>query len=157
MTDLVVNNINVQLDLMLEDLTNQLTSIKQDTNWLVSNSINQEDMDEIRNRFSSVDDNLALVENFCGNQDTNNSPLCQEVYNIKTAVEIMDQTQAQKLEEINQTTLSTWNLLSGEIRTNIDSILTDVGIIKAQTTDINATVHQILENQESEINIRIIS
>lgn len=155
--NLVIGNINVQLDQMLSELTNQLTAVKQDTTWLVSNAINQQDMQEIRNRFTSIDDNLALVENFCGTEDTNNSPLCQEVYNIKTAIAIMDTTQAQKLEEINQTTLNTWNLLSGEITTKIDSLLTDVGIIKAQTTDINATVHKILENQESEIHIRIIS
>jgi len=156
-TDLVVNNINVQIDQLLEELTLQISAVKEDTNWLVSNAINQEDMSEIRNRFSAVDNNLANIENFCSTSDTNTSALCQEVYNIKTAIEIMDQTQEQKLDELNQTTLNTWNLLSGTIASNIDSLLIDVGIIKAQTTDINATVHQILENQESEINIRIIS
>lgn len=155
--NLVIGNINVQLDEMLLEVTNQVAAVKEDTLWLVSNAINQEDMNEIRNRFTAVDSNLANIENFCSTDDTNSSALCQEIYNIKTAINIMEETQEQKLDEISQTTTNTWNLLSGDIKTNIDSLLIDIGVIRAQTTDINATVHQILDNQESEINIRIIS
>jgi len=156
-TGLVVGDLNVQLSEMLDQITAEVASVKEDTTWLVSNAMNQDNMQEVRNRFASIDSNLALVEDFCSTADTNNSALCQEVYSIKNAIAIMDQEQSQKLDEINTTTLNTWDLLSGSIATNINTILTDVGIIKAQTTDINATVHQILDNQESDISIRVIS
>lgn len=155
--DAIVGDISEQLNDVLSEITSQIIEVKQDTNWLVSNAINQTDMQEIRNKFAVLNNNMNNLENFCSTADTNNSELCKEIYNIKQSINVMNQTQEQKLNEIHTVNINTWNLLSGDIATKIDSLLTDIGIIKAQTTDINSTVHQILDNQESEINIRIIS
>jgi hypothetical protein len=69
----------------------------------------------------------------------------------------MDSEQQTKLDEINTTTVNTWQLLSGDVTTSINSLLSDIGINKEQTTDINSTVHEILDSQQSEIQVRIIS
>lgn len=153
----VVVDLNNKLDTMLADLTNQLTNLQSDANWVVTHAMNDTDMIEIENRFSNIDSNLQAIENFCSTDDTNNSALCQEIYNIKEAINIMYNEQEAKLNEIDTTTTNTWDLLSGDIATNIDTLLADVGIIKSQTTDINQTTHQILDDMESEVNARIIS
>lgn len=155
--NLVIGDLTVQLDGLLESLTDQIVSVKEDTNWLVTHAMNDSDMDEIEARFNSIDNNLQLLEQFCSTQDTNSSALCQEIYNIKSAIAVMDSEQQTKLDEINTTTVNTWQLLSGDVTTSINSLLSDIGIIKEQTTDINSTVHEILDSQQSEIQVRIIS
>ena len=59
--------------------------------------------------------------------------------------------------DLNQTTLSTCNLLSGDIATNLDAVLISVGIIQTQTTEINETLSQIRQEQLEEIRIYTIS
>ena len=156
-TGLVTGDLNVQLNSVLEQLTTQVQSVKEDTTWLTTHAMNDSDRAAIDNKFANVDGNLALLEQFCSNSDTNSSALCQEIYNIKAAAVVMHNSQVAKLDELDNTTTTTWEFVSGSLSSRIDTILTDVGIIKAQTTDINSTVHQILDNQESQIDARIIS
>ncbi len=157
LNNIVVGDLSAQMDTVLANLTAQLDSIKSDTNWLVSNAMNQDDMTEIRGRFDTVDSSLSTVEQFCSNGDTNSSALCQEIYNIRSAIQVMEAEQNASLDEINTTTTNTWLLLSGDISTNIDTLLTDIGIIKSQTTDINSTTHEILDEIQSEVRVSIIS
>ena len=153
----LTGDMNTQMSNMLTQLTAQVSDVKNDTNWLAHHAMNDTDKAAIDQRFNSLDNNLSQVEAFCSNSDTNSSALCQEIYNIKDAVAVMKAEQDNTLATINTTTTNTWNLLSGQIATNIDTLLTNIGIIKAQTTDINSTVHQILDNQESQVSVRIIS
>jgi len=152
----VVNGLSTQMDEMLADLTNQLNNVRSDTNWLVLNAMNQDNADEINARFTNVDQNLNAILNMCST-DTNSNELCTELYNIESVMRTLNDEQNGYIETINNTTTNTWELLSGDIATNIDSLLTDVGIIKAQTTDINATTHQILDEMQSEVRGSIIS
>ncbi len=156
-TGLVTGDLNVQLNSVLEQLTTQVQSVKEDTIWLTTHAMNDSDRAAIDNKFANVDGNLALIEQFCSNSDTNSSALCQEIYSIKAAAVVMHNAQVTKLDELDNTTTTTWEFVSGSLSSRIDTILTDVGIIKAQTTDINSTVHEILNNQESQIDARIIS
>jgi len=156
-TGLVTGDLNVQLNSVLEQLTLQLQNVKDDTTWLTTHAMNDSDRDVIYQRFDNVDGNLSLLEEFCSTSDTNSSALCQEIYNIKAAAVVMHNEQVAKLEELDNTTTTTWEFVSGSLSQRIDTLLTDVGIIKAQTTDINSTVHEILDNQESQIDARIIS
>jgi hypothetical protein len=119
--------------------------------------MNDTDRAAIDQKFSNIDGNIALIEQFCSNDQTNSSALCQEIYTIKAAAVVMHNEQVAKLDEIDNTTTTTWEFVSGSLSTRIDTLLTDVGIIKAQTTDINSTVHEILDNQQSQIDVRIIS
>ena len=156
-TSLVAGDLNAQLNVMLEQLSTQVQSVKDDTTWLTIHAMNDTDRAAIDQRFLNIDGNIALLEQFCSNPQTDSSTLCQEIYNIKAAAVIMHDEQVARLDEIDNTTTNTWNYMTGSLSTRIDSLLTDIGIIKAQTTDINSTAHQILDNQESQIDVRIIS
>jgi hypothetical protein len=68
------------------------------------------------------------------------------------------------LNQINATTVSTYDYITGTMASNINDALTALGVINAtvnrieQKTDvINATTQQILQNQEDEVFINTYS
>ncbi len=150
-------DITQQLNDMLATITTQLDRIETDTDWLTTNAMNQNDMSTIETRFTNLDNDLDDVMAFCSSPETSSSALCLEILNIKNAVDTMKTEHDVYLAQIDTTTLSTWQLLSGDIATNIDQILTTLGIIQTQTTEINDTTHEILEEMQNEVQIRIIS
>ncbi len=149
------NDIKAYLVEYLPVLKKNTEDIYNDTQWIVTNAMI--DRASIDARFNSIDGNVTLVEDFCKNTITNSSVLCQEVYNLKTTLNTVRAEQTSYFETLNQTTTNTWNLLSGDIATNINSLLSNVGIIRGQTTQINATVEQIREDQTSQVYVHIIS
>ena len=151
------SNLKTYLTVYLDDINGTLTSVYTDTQWLSLNAMNQEDAALIQARFDTVDTNLELIEDFCSNSQTNVSDLCGEVTNLRIVIDTMRAEQTGYYTDLNQTTLNTWNLLSGEIATEIDSLLVDIGIIRTQTTAINETLSAIRQEQLEEIRIHTIS
>ena len=151
------SSLSSQLTTMYNDLTTQLTSIKADSSWLAANAMNQDDMAEIENRFTSVDSDLDKVLAFCSESTTNSSALCQEVYNLRHAVDNLRDEQEAQFDILNATTLTTWEFVSGSISNRIDNILIGLNIIQEQNEEINATTHEILDEIQGEIRANIIS
>jgi len=141
----------------LRDINNTATIVYEDTQWLLNNAMNQDNAEEINQRFDSIDNNLALIEEFCGNPETVNSDLCQEVYMLRGVVDNMRVEQTDYYNELDTTTTSTWDLLSGTVSSNIDVLLGRTEIIQAQTTEINETVNEIRQDQVDHVNMQVIS
>lgn len=167
-----INSVNASVselvDLLNDQTYNYMTSrfdivdtslgnIYTDTQWLTSNAMNQDNAAAIDQRFEAVDGNISLIEGFCGNAATNSSELCQEIDEIKVVLDLTRAEQTQYYTTLDQTTTNIWDLLSGDVNTNINTILTDVGVIRLQTTEINETLSDIREEQLSEVNAIIIS
>jgi hypothetical protein len=157
----LLNTINSDLSnylqLYLPALNETTTNIYSDSQWLVANAMNQEDAADIDNRFNRLDGNVSLVEQFCLNTQTNSSGLCAELYEIGNVLDATRNEQTSYFTTLNQTTTNTWDLLSGDITTNINSLLSNVNLIKGQTTQINSTVDAIRSDQTTEVRIQAIA
>ena len=145
------------LTVYLDDLNATLNSVYTDTQWLSVNAMNQDNAAAINNRLDNVDTNLALIEDFCSNPQTSSSALCQEIYLLRGVVDTMRSEQTTYYNDLDTTTTSTWNLLSGSVSTNIDDVLVSVGIIQSQTTEINETLSQIRQEQVERVTMQVIS
>jgi len=141
----------------LPQINETVSNVYNDTQWLVGNAMNQEDKAEIDSRFNTVDASLAELESMCGSSLTNSSDLCQEVYALRSVVDDLRVEQTQYYTDLDATTTNTWNLLSGQIATNLDEALTQLGIIRQTTEDINATVNTIRQDQIDQVHIQIIT
>jgi septation ring formation regulator EzrA len=146
-----------QITTTLQDLTVQLDSVKEDTAWVVSNAMNKEDRAAVDARFNSLDSNLDKILQFCGESVTNSSALCKEVDNLQASINLLDAEQQEYFNTLNETTYNTWQLLSGDVNTKIDTILIDLNIIQDQNREINDTTHQILDEIQGEVQASIIS
>jgi hypothetical protein len=138
-------------------IMNSISDVYLDTQWLVNNAMNSEDMSAIDSRFDSIDSDLDYIIEFCSNSLTNTSVLCQEIYVLKNTIEIMRQEQQDYFNTLNSTTYNTWELLSGDIYSNIENILITLNLIKTQTEEINETTHKILDEMQGEVRADIIS
>jgi len=99
----------------------------------------------------------CFVEQFCLNTQTNSSGLCSEVYEVGRVLDATRAEQTSYFDTLNETTTNTWELLSGDVTTTINSILDTVTTIKGQTTQINSTVEAIREDQTTEVRIQAIA
>ena len=151
------NNLSSQMTNMLNDLTAQLNAVKADTEWIVSNTMDQTDRTAIDARFSSVDSDLSKLLNFCGEVVTDDSDLCQEIYGIRDAIVVLRSEQQAHYDSLNETTHNTWELLSGDVTASINNILIALNIIQEQNQEINSTTHDILDEIQGEIRANIIS
>jgi F0F1-type ATP synthase membrane subunit b/b' len=151
------NDIKSYLVEFLPEINNTANKIYTDSQWIVNNAMNQEDNAVITQRFNSIDGNLSLIEGFCDNAQTNSSLLCRDIFSLKTTLDTVRDEQTTYFNTLDNTTTSTWNLLSGTIYNNIDTIIAELNIIKGQTVDINATVHSIRDDQEARVYANIIS
>ncbi len=158
---LLIGTMQPELEALMTQQYNSIMSsvadVYTDTQWIVNNAMNKEDMVEVENRFSSLDSDLDKVLAFCGESVTNSSVLCQEIYNIEVAIENMRTEQEAQFDELNQTTYTTWQYLSGSISNRIDNILVALNVIQDQNEEINATTHEILDEIQGEIRANIIS
>jgi hypothetical protein len=145
------------LTVYLTDINNTANLIYTDTQWLSTNAMNQDNAAAIDARLDNVDANLALIEDFCNNAQTIDSPLCQEIFALRVVVDTMRTEQTTYYNDLDTTTTSTWDLLSGSVSTNLDDVLISVGIIQSQTTEINETLSQIRQEQVERITMQVIS
>lgn len=134
-----------------------VSDIYSDTQWLVSNAMDLEDRAAIDSRFDSLDTGLNKVLQYCSEEVTNSSALCQEIYELGKAIEVLREEQQNHFDILNTTTYNNWQLLSGDITTNINGILFALNIIQEQNQEINETTHQILDEIQGEIRANIIS
>ncbi|MBT4114732.1 hypothetical protein HOD83_01270 [Candidatus Woesearchaeota archaeon] len=141
----------------LDELNTTLNAVYTDTQWISTNAMNQDNAAAIDARFDTVDNNLALIEDFCSNPQTSGSDLCVEIDQLRVVVDTMRTEQTTYYNDLDTTTTSTWDLLSGSVSTNIDTLLVDVGVIGTQTTEINETLAQIRTEQVERINMQVIS
>ena len=160
-SDLLNDVVQPELEsLMTQNYNNIMAAVSDvyvDTQWIVENTMDQGDRAAIDSRFDSVDSDLDKLLDFCGEPVTNASGLCVEIYNIENAIEVLRQEQQGHFDVLNETTYNTWQLLSGDINTNINNILIALNIIQEQNEEINATTHQILDEIQGEIRANIIS
>jgi len=141
----------------LPAINETVTNVYSDTQWLVSNAMNQDDNAAIVARFNNVDANIDAVQQFCGTALTENSDLCTQVRQLQTTLDTVRNEQTAYFNTVDTTTTNTWNLLSGSIAANIDTALSQLGIIRSQTEDINATVHAIRDDQLDRVYIQHIA
>ena len=130
-----------------------LTSIKDDTSYIRNNMVTQtlfntnittvvNNQGTILAKENQILSNLSVIEQFCNTTETINSALCVWVAQIKATVIALNSTVGQYttiLNEINQTTHSTYDYLTGTVTTDLNSI---IGI----TTNINSTTNRIEQN-----------
>ncbi len=151
------NELISYLENFLSDINSTVTDIYTDTQWLVTNAMNEDDYAIILGRFDTVDSDIDQLQAMCGSALTENSDLCTEIETLQITLDTLRSEQTAYFDELNSTTVSTWTLLSGSIATNIDTILSELGIIRDQTEDINATVHEIREDQVDRVYIQSIA
>lgn len=160
MNSLITETRNTLLNVLedfLPEMNETITTISENTEWLLTNAMNQEDKEQIDQRFDNVDAGLTELKDMCGSQLTNSSALCQEVYQMSEVIELLRAENTHYYEELSEVTLNTWQLLSGDIATNINNILTELGIIRQTTESIQATVEDIRQDQENRVHINILS
>ncbi len=151
------DNLSAQAAADFASLNQSAFLIYNDTRWLTQHALNEQNLSEIRQRFTNIDGNLSHIESFCGTSLTNSSVLCQQVYSTKAVLDTFRATEENYSAFTANVTISTYALLVGDFSTNINTLLTNVGIIKGQTTQINQTVESIRQTQTQQIDIRIIS
>ena len=151
------DNLSAQAAANFASLSSSASLIYNDTRWLTQHALNEQNLSEIRQRFVNIDGNLSAIESFCGTSLTNSSVLCQQAYSTKAVLDTFRATQENYSAFTANETAAIYALLIGDFATNINTLLTNVGIIKGQTTQINATVESIRQTQTQEIDIRIIS
>jgi hypothetical protein len=141
----------------LEEINQTSSNIYTDTQWLVLNAMNQADKSEIDSRFDTLDNNIAIVQQFCSNTQTQNSDLCQEIDTIISVMNTVRSEQTNYFNTLDATTTNTFNLLSGTITENINDILQGIGLLQETSENINATVNAIREDQINQVVIRVLS
>jgi len=118
----------------------------------------QVDRAAIDARFDSVDSQIDfLKDEYCTNTQSDQSAICNEIDYIKSTLDTVRTEQTTYYTNLDTTTTNTWDLLSGDVTTNINLALENLGIIRGQTTQINETVEGIRTTQLEEIQIAVIS
>lgn len=141
----------------LPAMNQTIADVSSDTQWIVQNAMNQEDRVQIDQRFDSVDQNLQELLQMCGTQITNESAFCREIFGITELVEFLREENTNYHDNLEEISLNTWSLLSGQIALNIDQILVQLNIIQSTTDDINATVSAMRQDQLDRVHIHILS
>ena len=162
-----------------------LTTIAQDTNYIRTNmltdTIFQTNITTVINnqgtiiaKSDQILSNLTAIENFCSDAVTSGSQLCLWVNEIKNKVTDINNTISQYttiLAEINSTTHTTYDYVTGALASNINTIIGTTNRIEANTVQINTTVNRIdntvigintsvatvITNQQNEVYMEVTS
>jgi len=107
--------------------------------------------------------NASMVQNF-NTVQTNFSTVLSYLTTINATVQASSQNYTAILNEINATTQSTYTYVTGTLATNINTILSDLGLMNATlnriettTSQINSTVTTILDNQQNQVRMDVFS
>lgn len=182
--------INQSVDSDLSTIYNDITAINTsidadldliytDTQYIRDNMLSDEEFTNnitlIDTKLDEISNNLTAIEGFCDDPVTNTSTLCTYVKyireNIYTANETYQNMVEGYLSEINSTTHSTYDYMTGSLTTTINGINTDVSTLLARTLSIestvnatattvnqvNDTVNQIQTNQEEQVYMTVFS
>jgi hypothetical protein len=124
-------------------------------------------MTQINTKLDDVQGDVTTLLTYCDDVVTNASTLCQFVYQIDAQLGSFSSEFTaihNEIAEVNATTHSTYDYMTGTLAGNINTLLQDTGILKETTTQINSTVNAvrndtqtIIANQENQVNLNIIS
>jgi hypothetical protein len=162
-----------------------LSAIDDDTNYIRANMVTATTYD---NNFSQIIDNqgiiiaqgnniannLTAIEAFCSDVVTSGSQLCLWVDEIRSKIADVNTTvlgYTGILSEINATTYSTYDYMTGTLATNVNNLGISIGNIasdvstilgitqrtEANTIEINATTNTILTNQQNQVYMEVTS
>lgn len=166
--------INSELVIVKDDLTTiklNLTDIHDDTNYIRENMLTESvftdnittvmnNQNTIITQGNNILNNLTAIENFCDDATTSGSSLCLWVTEIKNKVTDINNTVVSYntiLIDINSTTHSVYDYVTGTLATNINNIYTLTQTIETNTVQINNTVNTIQQNQEDQVWMEVTS
>jgi hypothetical protein len=153
----------------VNDIKYNVSNIYQDTQWLKGHALDIDgNFTALNTRLDGVDSNLTVLKNYCGDANTNSSPLCVLVNEIKLDVLSVNQTIAATtgayLAEINATTHSTYDYMTGTLTLKVDDVfnmLSSIGgtvnATYAIVQNVNTTTTTILTNQQDDYRMSISS
>ena len=141
-----------------------LADIYVDTQYIRTNMLSDEEFTNnisiVYDRLNEVSSNLTAIQGMCDDPVTNTSVLCTYVSYIKDNIGAGNSTYqalvTNYLEEINATTHSTYDYMTGTLTTNVanvqtavDNIQTDVTTLLGRTLNIETTVNEtnVIVNQ----------
>lgn len=167
----VINSTQAEI---LSDIANMQVDVDNvyiDTQYVRNNmvlaSAFDSNMTQINTKLDNVQGDVTTLLTYCDDTVTNASTLCQFVYQIDAQLGSFSSeftTIKNQIAEVNATTHSTYDYMTGTLAGNINTLLADTGIIKETTTQINSTVNAvrndtqtIIANQESQVSLNIIS
>jgi len=143
--------------------------VYSDTQWLRGHALDVDgNFTALFSRLDGVDANLSAIENYCGSAVTNSSPLCSVVYEMNANVIALNATlngvQLAYLLEINATTHSTYDYLTGTLTNKVDDVMNALlgigGTVNATynlAVAVNSTTQTILQNQQDDYRMSIYS
>lgn len=145
----------------LDEVNQTAWNIYNDTQYISSNMVTATNFDnwktEVRGRLTDIDGNLTLIEDFCGNTETNSSELCQEIYNIRAFQISTNDTYTNYFENVTTTSTNIWNYMTGTLATNVNNIYNLLVSVNDTVVDTNQNVTAMRQDQLDEINLVIIS
>ena len=165
----VINSTQAEILSDIADMQIDVDNIYSDTQYVRSNmvldSAFQSNMTQINTKLDDIQGDVTTLMTYCDDVVTNASSLCQMVYQMNAQIGTLDMAGLNsQLAEINATTHSTYDYMTVTLAGNINTLLSDTGIIKETTTQINSTVNSvkndtqtILENQQNEVHLNVIS
>ena len=166
------SSVDASLTIVKDDLTTvklNLTSIKDDTTYIRDNMVTttlfETNISTVINNQATIIgqggnilSNISEMEKYCNTTTTSTSALCAWILETKNKVNDINITIGQYttiLNEINQTTHSTYDYMTGTLAGNIDSLLgvttqinDTVNRLEINTIQINGTVNMIETNTE---------
>lgn len=155
----------------INDIKVNLTAIYGDTQYIRNNMLTEtlftanittviNNQNTMIGQGNNILSNLTEIENFCGSAVTSGSTLCLWVDEINTKVTDINTTVSGYvaiLSEINATTHSTYDYMTGTLASNINTLLSGIGRIETNTVQINTTVNEIKQNQQDVVYMEVSS
>lgn len=176
----VNSTLYTQIDTVYNDLSDQInTNITTVLNDISStNSTIHAKLDAMNATLSNLSINLTpvldAIDAFEGRMATNFTAVFGEFSVVNSKLDAINLTVTDiqgtvndmevVLDYVNMTTSNTYDYMTGTLATNVQQILTDLGIINAtvnriesNTLEINSTVADIKQNQEDEVMMTVFS
>ncbi|HLC71362.1 MAG TPA: hypothetical protein VJI32_05105 [Candidatus Nanoarchaeia archaeon] len=148
-------SISAEMSGRFDALDATLARLESNMTALMASTMEQ-DISTLNERLDSINMELSVLKEYCG-EDTSSSSLCQSVATIESTLVALSEDNHNYLQSINSTATSSFALLSGDIAVGINSILSDVGVIKSQTAEINQTLNEWKSEEEDRVFIQVIS
>jgi len=102
-------------------------------------------------------DLLSINTSIINKIDAINLSITTDISNFQQEVQANFSVVNNWLDFINSTTVSTYDYVTGTLATNVNNVLTTLGVINATVNRIETNVSQILQNQEDEVYINTFS
>jgi len=151
-------------DLVIDvnDIKVNVTAIRNDTNYIVTNMVNYTSFDDWKNnattQFNDVKTNLTLaINSLCDDTVSNSSDMCQLLWNMTAFQNAQNITFTNYFENITATTTNTWDYMTTTLYNRVNQTYNLVFSINQTVTDIKTNVTDIRQDQVDEVHINILS